>query len=113
MARRKKEEKVVEGSVTRRIPIEWHIPDDMIGRYATNLIVQHTDNEFVIWFFEVDQPIVLGTPEEVERQLQEVTSVRGRCIAKIIVANNRMRRFIEVLEQNWKRFQEIQGGEPQ
>lgn len=39
------------------LPIDWHIPDNMVSRYATNMVIQHTEHEFVVSFFR-DGPSV-------------------------------------------------------
>jgi hypothetical protein len=35
------------------LPIEWHVPDELVTRYANNLLVQHTEHEFILSFFEL------------------------------------------------------------
>jgi hypothetical protein len=80
------------------IPIEWHFPEHIASRYATNLVVQSSQHEFIISFFEVRQPIVLGSPEERKAQLEQIKSVRAECVARIIVAAERMPEFIQALQ---------------
>ena len=55
------EEHRAEGKM---VPIKWHYPDSIVTRYATNFVVQHTDREFIISFFEAWPPVIIGTPEE-------------------------------------------------
>jgi len=82
------------------IPIEWHVPDGLVSRYATNMVVQHFENEFRVYFFEIRPPIVLGSPEETKTKLEQLGSVRAECVASIIVAPDRMQEFIRVLQEN-------------
>ncbi|MCZ7569916.1 MAG: DUF3467 domain-containing protein [Ardenticatenaceae bacterium] len=85
-------------------PIEWHVSEHVISRYATNLVVQHTQNEFIISFFEVRPPLVLGTPEEVREQLNQMKSVRAECVGRIIVAAEKMPDFVRVLQANLETY---------
>jgi len=55
--------------------IDWQIPNDIHSRYATNLVVQAGPNEFIISFFEVRAPILLGSPEEVQASLEKIKSI--------------------------------------
>lgn len=87
-----------------QIPIEWHIPEDLKSHYVTNLVVQHTDQEFIISFFEIEQPIVLGSPEEVKSKFKEIGKLRANCIARIIVTPKRMQDFINAMQTNFDRF---------
>lgn len=91
---------------SRQLPLEWRVPDDMSCQYATNLLVQHTDHEFVIQFFRAMPPLVVGSPDEVKTQLAEIESVNAECVARVVVAASRMPEFVDVLQQNLQRFQD-------
>ena len=86
------------------LPIEWHVPEDVTGSYATNIVVHHTDNEFIIHFFEVQPPLVVGSPQEVRSELEQVKSVRANCVARVIVSPARMPDFINTLQENWANY---------
>lgn len=62
------------------IPVEWHVPDDLASHYATNLVVQHTEHEFNIFFYEIRPPLLIGSPEEVREGLEKVELVRANCV---------------------------------
>ncbi len=83
-----------------RLPIEWHFSPNVPGRYATNMVVQHTEHEFIISFFEAYPPIVLGAPEERKAALEQIESVPAVCVARVIVAPERLAEFIQVLQDN-------------
>ncbi len=82
------------------LPLEWIVPPNIVSQYATNLVVQYTGNEFIISFFEVHPPILLGTQEEVEAKLEKIDSVKAECIARIIVSADRMPVFLRALTNN-------------
>ncbi len=86
------------------LPIEWHVPENVVSRYATNMVVQHTEHEFIISFFEATPPLAVGSPEEQRVQLQETKSVRAECIIRIIVTAGRMQNFVQVLQGNLEAY---------
>jgi len=86
------------------VPLIHDFPKDLVSRYATHFVVQHTEQEFVISFFEVDNPILLGTPEENREALRSMSGVPAHCVARIIIAPNRMEQFVQILQQNLERF---------
>ena len=86
------------------LPIEWYYPENTISRYANNILVQHTETEFIVSFFEIQPPTILGSAEDVKTQLEEVKSVRATCVARIIVPISKMPSFIEALESNHKKY---------
>ena len=85
--------------------IDWQIPDDIVARYATNMLVQRAENEFIISFFETKPPILLGDADEISAQLKSMGSVlRANCVAQIIVAAEKMPSFVEALQKNLSKF---------
>jgi hypothetical protein len=87
------------------LPVELNIGENTPKGYATNLVVQHTEHEFILSFFEIPPPLLVGSPEQIEEQLKKVSSVRGECIAQITVAASRMAEFISTLQTNFENYQ--------
>jgi hypothetical protein len=52
----------MEGGIT--LSVDWHFPEGLLSRYANNVIVQAGQYDFVISFFEMQLPALLGPPEE-------------------------------------------------
>ncbi|MDZ4383645.1 MAG: hypothetical protein U0937_03290, partial [Thermodesulfovibrionia bacterium] len=63
--------KPYKSTKARVLPIEWNIPDDIITRYATNMVVQRMEKEFKISFFELKRPVIL---EENKQEWDKVKS---------------------------------------
>jgi hypothetical protein len=89
---------------SRRVPIEWRIPERLISQYATNFVVQRSEHEFIIFFFELRPPLVLGSPEEQMAALEKIPSVPAECIARIVVAAERLPEFVKVLQAQLEQF---------
>jgi hypothetical protein len=86
----------------RQIPIEWHIPESITAIYATNMVVQHSEYEFIVSFFETKPPLIVGTVTK--EVLDSVKSIQAECVAQIIVAAGRMPAFIKALQTNLETF---------
>lgn len=86
------------------VPIDWQIPRGLVPRYATNMLVQHGEHEFILSFFETWPPIVMGPPEDVEDRFRNIDSIEARCVGRVIVAADRMPGFIEALQTNLDRY---------
>jgi len=87
-----------------QLPINWNIPEDIVARYATNMVIQRLENEFLISFFEIKPPIILDTPEKVSQKLRNMKSMQANCVAQIIVAENKLPAFIDALKRNFDRL---------
>lgn len=87
------------------VPIEWHVPANLISRYANNVVVQHGRNEFIISFFEILPPLILGSDEEKKAQLEKISSVQAECVARIILSPEQVEEIIRVLQDTLEKYQ--------
>ncbi len=86
------------------IPLRYECPAELTSLYATNIVVQHTEHEFILSFFQAEDPILLGSPEENRARLEKMDAVAARCIARIIVAPGRMPAFVRDIKENLERY---------
>ncbi len=49
----------------KKIPVEWHTPDDIKTYHVTDMTIHFTGHDFVVSFFEVRPPLLLGSMSEV------------------------------------------------
>jgi len=87
-----------------QVPIEWHISEDLDSKYATNLVIQHSEHEFIIDFFEMRHPLILGDPDQVREEWEKLESVRAECVARIIVSPDRMQGFINLIQAELNKY---------
>lgn len=90
------------------LPIDWHIPKDLRTGYATNLVVQHTEHEFILSFYEVYPPILLGSKDDIANRVEELDTVRAECVGRMVVSAERMSEFIKVMQNNLTKYQDRQ-----
>jgi hypothetical protein len=74
------------------LPIRFRIPDEAFGRYATNIVVQRGEYEYVLTFFEIKQPVMLDPAQP------PPSAVNADYICRIIVAEDRLEGFIKALQ---------------
>lgn len=86
------------------IRLEFRVPSGLTGQYATNIVVQHTEHEFIVSFFQVENPFLLGTPEENRALLEQLGKVPAYCVGRVIVAAERMPAFVRVMKQNLDKY---------
>ena len=86
------------------LPVNWHFPESIQSRYANNILVQTGQFEFIISFFEMQQPLLLGTPEENKKGLETLGEIRAECVGKIVVPHELVPAIISVLQTEYDRF---------
>jgi hypothetical protein len=90
--------------LNHQVKIDWHVPDNIESKYATNMVIQNSPNEFTVSFFEIQPPIILGPPEAVLKAVEGMDRVKAKCVARIIIAPDRMKEFINVLQTNLETY---------
>jgi len=88
--------------IKKELPLEWYVPEDIVSQYANNIVVQRGDNEFIVSFFQTIPPLIIGSPENIKAQFDRVEEVRSKCVARIIIAPEKMGRFIQALSTNYE-----------
>lgn len=80
------------------LPVNWHFPENLQSRYATNVIVQSGQFELIISFFEAQVPLLLGQPEDNKAKLKQLGAVQAECVSKIIVSPEIVPTIIQTLQ---------------
>lgn len=83
-------------------PLEWQIPYDMPILWANNFVIQHTENEFVLTFFQVAPPILIRPTRE---DIEAIESVPAQAVARIALTPHAMAELLDVMTENYERFQ--------
>ena len=96
----KKKKSARKGDVT--LPIEWHYPEDLKTRFANQMLVQFSDPEFYISFFEVRMPVITGDLQERNKRLQAMKTVPAECVSRVVISKERIGNFIETLQKNYE-----------
>jgi hypothetical protein len=84
------------------IPIEFQ--GDIPAVYANNVLIQHTDNEFIFTFFEILPPLLSPDPDRQDKEIAEIDSIPARAVAKIIMAPKPAFQFQEAIQDNISKF---------
>lgn len=73
------------------VPVEWHLPEPGITRYATHMFIQRSESEFILTFYEVQPPLVIGE--------DDVMAAQAETVARIVVSPQRMAEFVEMFRR--------------
>ncbi len=75
--------KILENSI--ELPLHFNMPVNMPSVYATNMLIQASEHEIVISFFEAQPPVVSPDDENRLENLKKV-GIRADCVARVTVA---------------------------
>lgn len=80
-----------------QIPIHFNMPVGMPSVYATNMIIQASEHEVIISFFEAQPPLFSDDDTNNIEVLQKV-GIRADCVAKVTIAKNRISGFAKIIK---------------
>lgn len=77
------------------IPLLFNVPVGLSSRYAHHLLVQSTQNEVTVSFFEIIPPVLVGSPDQQKEVLRK--GVRADCVSRITIARARYPEFVKAM----------------
>ncbi len=89
---------------SKSIKINWVYPPEMSSYFSDNFVVQNQKDHFILSFFEVINPAILGSKEERQAQLEGLNDIDAKCISRIIVTPKKLKDIIDVLNENYNNY---------
>jgi hypothetical protein len=80
-----------------QVPLRFNVPDNMPSVYATNLLVQATEQEVVISFFEAQPPLLMTDDVEENLEILKKVGIKADCVARVTISPARFEGFVQVL----------------
>jgi hypothetical protein len=95
-----------ETGISKRVRIDRRYPNDLQSYFVSNIVVQHEPDRFILTFFEIWPPPIIGeTDEEMQHILESLDSVEAKCVARIVLSPNKMEEFLRVANENFSKFE--------
>ncbi len=77
--------------------IDFQQPPGVPTRFATHVVIQMTGHEYILSFYEIKTPVVLGDDKAQLDQLRELESIPAEYVARIAVPPERFHEMLRVL----------------
>ena len=84
----------------RPIPIVFVGADEVPILFVNQMVIQHVQNEFILTLAQIQPPILLGSPEERQSQVEKITHVSAQVVARIGLTRARLAELIAALQTN-------------
>lgn len=93
---------------SKLVRLNWVFPPDLQTHFVMNMTVQSQPDHFILSFFEVTPPPIIGeTEEEKQAFMDGISSVDAKCVARVVVTPDKMKEFVEVLSQNYAQWKQL------
>ena len=77
--------------------IEYPKDDGVYPLFANNVVVQIGSDGYVLGFYSVFPPIVIGSEAEINASLSAMKVVNAKCVSKILLSPEEAKRLATVL----------------
>lgn len=88
---------------SKKIPINWEVPNSIVTRFVNNVTVQSSEDYFTISFFEIVHPLIIGTSEEVAKQVENIESIKAVCVGKFVIPASVYPSVVQLMNDKLKR----------
>jgi len=89
----------------KKIPIKLSYPNELQSHFSSNFVVQHQPDHFILSFFEVFPPPIIGETEEEKKEiLENIDHIDAKCIARIILTPDKLEDMIKALQENFDNY---------
>ena len=90
------------------VRLEHTFPEDLQSHFISNIIVQHQPEAFILSFFEIWPPPILGDSDaEIRRQADSIEEIEAKCVARLVVTPSKMEELIKAMTDNLQTYREM------
>ena len=90
------------------VPLSWVGYDDVPIIYANQFLIQFQPEEgFVMAVGQATAPALIGTPEQIAAQAQQIEFVPVRTLARVAMTRPKLAELIAALEANLSTFDRL------
>lgn len=83
----------------RSIEIKNVIPEDVPIQYSDNLLIQHRDGLFTIYWMQNQHPVLLT-----QKELDAFKTIESVCVARIMTTPLQLAKNLQAIEGNFNKF---------
>ena len=88
----------------RRVPLVYIGIEDVPMQYANQFIIQFQQDEFILTVAQLAPPVVLGSDEERQEQVSQITHVPVKVAARFALTRARMAELVQLLQGAIERY---------
>lgn len=86
----------------------YYVPEGLISVYSDNVLIMHTENEFILTFFQLEHPYPSGGVGDGKtvstRTPTDLSQLKARCVSRVIMSPNQMINVVTALQDNLAKY---------
>jgi hypothetical protein len=92
-----------------QLPVVWSGVEETPMLYANSFLVQFDPQalgSFLLTVGQLTPPALIGTPDEIREQAEQLSYVHCQCIARLVVTPAKLAELIAVLQANRDQYEQ-------
>jgi hypothetical protein len=89
----------------KQVPTVWVAPEDTPILLSNMIICQFFQDTFVVSLGQMFPPPLLGTPEDIQEQLEAVSFIPVKTLARLSMTPAHVADVIQVLQENLSKYE--------
>jgi len=96
--------------IDKQLAVKQVYPEGLPTHFINNILVKHQEDLFVLEFFQVWPPAIMGaTDEEKQRSFDSLKEVESTCVVRLVLTPERMHEIVRALSDNVKNYDKTFG----
>jgi len=80
------------------VRLEHRWGENTVTRFANEFSIQVGQGVCYLGFYEVNPPLLMGSPEEISEQVESIKSLRAEGIVRLVVSLEKMRDIVSAIQ---------------
>ena len=98
-------EEKIQDILEKKVKLELVYPDNLETKFVNHIIVQNLKEYFTLSFYEAMIPPVVGDTEDERKSIfEKIEKVDAKCVARVIITPEKMKKLIDILQTNYKKL---------
>jgi hypothetical protein len=96
----------------KSVKLNHIFPEDLKSNFVSNMIIQFRPDHFVLSFFEIWPPPVVGeTKEEKDSIINKIEHIDAKCVSRLVITPEKMHDFIRAMSENLREYEKMMENE--
>ena len=85
------------GETNREVNVEHYVPEGLGITYVDNINAIHTSDIFILTYFQVEPPVVMGLQDQVD-------TVSSKAVIQLAITPRDMEKFLDAMQKNFELY---------
>ncbi len=86
------------------VKLDHHWDEKTVTRFANEFTIQVTQGACYLGFYEVNPPLLIGSPEEIAEQAESIKSLRAEGIVRVVLPLEKLQEIVNTIQNTLRQL---------